>query len=702
MNKIYKLVWSKTRNMYVAVCEFAKSHSKLSRRSLAKKVAASLLLSMSFFNFYLEKPSFAWSFVIGVNNSYVYPSLNPIAYGSGTDYSHSSAVGFIQIPSGKKLNMANCTNASEFFAVAGNNYDFHLTDNNLDDVAGGGQYDAGELMVYKDLQTGEYSYYIEIPRTNSAGVFNYSSFSQYAGEGNPVVKLTEAEVKSMLNVSDIAVVNAVAGGISGAVSDMRYSDFRNTHRDITVLNSDSIYNGESGDWTRRSIIGQNISTGAIEIWNYDGDYTSIGNSTVGKVYTMGGGSGSGSSSSGGSSDVHLYAGSGTAANAATSNGATKLILTDGTTVKNALTVKGTGGTTVTSDANGVITINSATVSGGDGSVTAMNFSDFASTHTNIQYLSEETWGHGDSDHPTYMSAVGKNIATGAIEIFAAGANGANGLISDGGGFGYVYSLAGAAEGGGGGTVYTAGNGISIADAVISAKAANGINVTSSGIGVKAGTNVTVDSNGVNVAGSGSVASGNTGLISGGTAYSELRPSSNGSFVKSNQTTAQNLTALDTATKNGVKDLSVSGRTITITKGDGTTSTITTQDNDTHYTTHMYVGDGTASNKATTNGNTKISLYDNSTARESVTIKGTGATTVVSDANGVITVNSTDTDTKYTAGNGLLLSGTTFSAKAGTNVTVDSNGISVAGNGSVASGNMLMELLCGKLIRQLLI
>ena len=28
MNKTYKLVWNKTRNMYIAVCEFAKSHTK--------------------------------------------------------------------------------------------------------------------------------------------------------------------------------------------------------------------------------------------------------------------------------------------------------------------------------------------------------------------------------------------------------------------------------------------------------------------------------------------------------------------------------------------------------------------------------------------------------------------------------------------------------------------------------------------------
>ena len=74
--------------------------------------------------------------------------------------------------------------------------------------------------------------------------------------------------------------------------------------------------------------------------------------------------------------------------------------------------------------------------------------------------------------------------------------------------------------------------------------------------------------------------------------------------------------------NAITGLSVSGKTITYTKADGTKGTITTQ----------------------------------------------------------------DTDTKYTAGNGLALSGTTFSAKAGTNVTVNSNGISVTGNGTVASGN----------------
>ena len=64
--------------------------------------------------------------------------------------------------------------------------------------------------------------------------------------------------------------------------------------------------------------------------------------------------------------------------------------------------------------------------------------------------------------------------------------------------------------------------------------------------------------------------------------------------------------------------------------------------DTHYTTHLYAGSGTAANAATTNGNTKLTVVDNTTTRNSVTIKGTGGATVTSDANGIVTINSTDT------------------------------------------------------------
>ena len=45
MNKIYKLVWSKTKNMYVAVCEFAKSHTKApGSRAVNRTVVAGVKL----------------------------------------------------------------------------------------------------------------------------------------------------------------------------------------------------------------------------------------------------------------------------------------------------------------------------------------------------------------------------------------------------------------------------------------------------------------------------------------------------------------------------------------------------------------------------------------------------------------------------------------------------------------------------------
>lgn len=68
--------------------------------------------------------------------------------------------------------------------------------------------------------------------------------------------------------------------------------------------------------------------------------------------------------------------------------------------------------------------------------------------------------------------------------------------------------------------------------------------------------------------------------------------------------------------------------------------------DTHYTTHLYAGSGTAANAATTNGNTKLTVVDNTTTRNSVTIKGTGGTTVTSDANGVVTINSVNKTSKW--------------------------------------------------------
>ena len=116
----------------------------------------------------------------------------------------------------------------------------------------------------------------------------------------------------------------------------------------------------------------------------------------------------------------------------------------------------------------------------------------------------------------------------------------------------------------------------------------------------------------------------------------------------------------------IKGLSASGKTITYTKGDGTTGTITTQDTDTHYTAKNIVG---TSNTATANatsstGSTYLNLLENGAVRSTHKITGSGATTVSSDASGNIVISSTDTNTNttYSAGTGMALSGTTFNHK----------------------------------------
>lgn len=62
---------------------------------------------------------------------------------------------------------------------------------------------------------------------------------------------------------------------------------------------------------------------------------------------------------------------------------------------------------------------------------------------------------------------------------------------------------------------------------------------------------------------------------------------------------------------------------------------------THYTTKLYAGaSGTAANAAATNPYIKV--IDSSTYRNQIQLKGAGATAVSSDANGVITITSTNT------------------------------------------------------------
>ena len=161
-------------------------------------------------------------------------------------------------------------------------------------------------------------------------------------------------------------------------------------------------------------------------------------------------------------------------------------------------------------------------------------------------------------------------------------------------------------------------------------------------------------------GTGTVTDGSKQLVTGGTVYNEVRPSKDGEYVKTAQTTGANLIALDDQVKTNTDKLSdVDSRSV---KYD--TKTV---------------------NDKTVVDNTKI------------TLAGEGGTTITNlkggvndnDAATVGQLNSKIAGVTYTAGNGIAMDSTakTISAKAGNGITVDTNGINAkAGTGITVNAN----------------
>lgn len=75
---------------------------------------------------------------------------------------------------------------------------------------------------------------------------------------------------------------------------------------------------------------------------------------------------------------------------------------------------------------------------------------------------------------------------------------------------------------------------------------------------------------INVEGNGKVAAKDTGLISGDTIYNELRPATDGTYIKTTNTTAQNLTSLDNQVRATHDLINSDGKTIKIGGSDAAT------------------------------------------------------------------------------------------------------------------------------------
>ena len=127
------------------------------------------------------------------------------------------------------------------------------------------------------------------------------------------------------------------------------------------------------------------------------------------------------------------------------------------------------------------------------------------------------------------------------------------------------------------------------------------------------------------------------------------------------TTYSNMTAAtaSAAGKAGLVPAPAAGKQTSFLRGDGTW--VVPTNTDTHYTSGLKVGatSTATANAAATNGNVYLNIMDNTTIRDSHKIVGSGATTVTSDANGVVTISSTNTTYGNASGTatGLVTAGT---------------------------------------------
>lgn len=228
------------------------------------------------------------------------------------------------------------------------------------------------------------------------------------------------------------------------------------------------------------------------------------------------------------------------------------------------------------------------------------------------------------------------------------------------------------------TVATTGNYSDLKGTPTSLKNPNAISFTGGSTASYDGSKVVT----VNIPTSLPANGGNASTVNGHTVLSNVP--ANAKFTD----TVYSLPNATATTKGGVKvgsNITVDTGTISLT-ADNVTGALgyTPPTHDTHYATGLKVGATSYStaNAAASNGNVYLNVLDNYTVRDSHKIVGTGATTVTSDANGVITISSTDTNTVYTHPNSGVTAGTykSVTVNAQGHVTAGSNPTTLSGYG----------------------
>lgn len=388
-------------------------------------------------------------------------------------------------------------------------------------------------------------------------------------------------------------------------------------------------------------------------------------------------------------------------NITTTANAVKLNLTAGGSGSGtqSATLKGAGATTVSSDANGVISItstdtkyNAATTSasglmtaamvtklnGITDSADAVSFTPSLTTGTKIGTITINGTGTDlycqTNTNTTYSAGKGLTLTGTTFSITSANASEIMNLLSEGTSPAQQDDYLIAQYAGGGTTTTTYHR----------RRLKNIITATNvkTALGVGTGTTKYLREDGTWVAPPNNVYTAGSGLTL-----------TNGEFKHSNSVTAGQAKGSDTKTLTFGGTFAIPTVTYDseghITGSSYTTMTMPANPNtDTHYTTGIKAGaSGTNANSATTNPYVKV--LDNTTYRSQIQLKGSGATSVSSDANGVITISSTNNT--YS-----VMTGATSSADGAAGLvpkpTKGQQDYFLKGNGTWASDRLFVTLV----------